>query len=226
MYTGDNDGYFERDWEGTEYSTSFFEVLQPYCSMKEKGVNLCPMATKPWSEGGVLGMPDAAWGVWGEPGLPAIVDFMTDPEALGDYGSYGGNGWISNPSPTDVSATDPVHAKFWRTPDIRGGSIVPVVMDSLWIGWFIDDDDPDSMLAPSRVGDYFSDSPGMKLFCIDRHDRTVNMLFLDWSARKVDLKELWTLRWHRQFDINNWMTRAGGMTRGEWPEWFRDTPDY
>jgi len=55
---------------------------------------------------------------------------------------------------------------------------------------------------------------------------TVNMLFLDWSARKVDLKELWTLRWHRQFDINNWMTKAGGMLREDWPEWMRDTPDY
>jgi len=89
MYTGDNDGYFERGWEGDGFSTCFFEVLQPYYSMKEKGVNLCPRAAKPWSEGGVAGMPDAAWGAWGDPGLPAGLDFMTDPEALGDYSSYG-----------------------------------------------------------------------------------------------------------------------------------------
>ena len=170
-------------------------------------------------------MADSAWGVWGDPGLPAGLDLMTAPEAMGDYSSYGGSGWISNPSPTDVS--NPVEsAKFWRTPDIRGGNIVPVVMDSLWIGWFIDDDDPDSMLAPSRVGDYFSDSPGMKLFCIDRHDRTVNTLFLDWSARKVDLKELWTLKWHRQYNTCGPWTKCGGIQPENWPEWMRDFQDY
>jgi len=144
---------------------------------------------------------------------------------MGDFGSYGGSGWISNPSPTDVGATSSDYPKFWRTPDIRGGGIIPCIGDCLWIGAYIDDDEPATLIPPARVGDYFGDE-SIKLFCIDRHDRTVNTLFLDWSVRKVDFKELWTFRWHRQFDINNEYTQAGGMTRDEWPEWFRDTPDY
>jgi len=42
--------------------------------------------------------------------------------------------------------------------------------------------------------------PWMRFVCINRHQGGVNMLFLDWSARKVDLKELWTLQWSAHFD--------------------------
>ena len=227
MYTGDNNGYFERGWEGEEYRTCFYKILQPYYSLKDQGLNICPMATKLWSEGGKPGYPDSAWGIVGDAGVPSGFNTLLsgEPEAIGTFSSYGGSGWISNPSPTDVEATHEDYGKFWRTPDIRGGNIVPMLLDCLYIGEFIDDSDRDfSRLVPAAKGDYWDS--GMKLFCIDRHDLTVNSLFLDWSARKVDLKELWTLRWHRQYNINNLMTRAGGMSREDWPDSMRNTPDY
>ena len=49
----------------------------------------------------------------------------------------------------------------------------------------------------------------MNQFCIDRHNGTMNFAFADWSARQVGLKELWTLRWHRNFNVNNSWTKAG-----------------
>jgi prepilin-type processing-associated H-X9-DG protein len=63
-------------------------------------------------------------------------------------------------------------------------------------------------------------------FCINRHDGYINSLFLDWSVRRVGLKELWTLKWHNRFDTAGGWTRAGGVKPEDWPEWMRNFKDY
>ena len=63
-------------------------------------------------------------------------------------------------------------------------------------------------------------------FCINRHEGGVNSLFLDWSVRKVGLKELWTLKWHRGFDTAGKWTKAGGVQPEDWPVWMRGFKDY
>ena len=62
--------------------------------------------------------------------------------------------------------------------------------------------------------------------CINRHDGGINSLFMDWSVRKVGLKELWMLKWHRNFDTKGPWTKAGGMKSEDWPEWMRQFKDY
>ena len=69
-------------------------------------------------------------------------------------------------------------------------------------------------------------SSTMAPFCINRHDAHGNALFLDWSARRVGLKELWTLKWHRDYDMNGPWTKAGGVEPGDWPKWMRHFKDY
>ncbi|MHC4171413.1 MAG: hypothetical protein ACYST5_00520 [Planctomycetota bacterium] len=54
---------------------------------------------------------------------------------------------------------------------------------------------------------------------MNRHSAFVNSNFVDFSARKVGLKELWTLKWHRQYDITGPWTMAGGVQPGDWPQW-------
>jgi len=44
--------------------------------------------------------------------------------------------------------------------------------------------------------------------------------------RTVGLKELWTLKWHREFDTAGPWTKAGGVLPGDWPEWLRKFKDY
>jgi hypothetical protein len=44
---------------------------------------------------------------------------------------------------------------------------------------------------------------------------------MDWSVRKVGLKELWKLKWHRRFNINGPWTQAGGAQLSDWPQWMR-----
>jgi hypothetical protein len=66
----------------------------------------------------------------------------------------------------------------------------------------------------------------MHHFCINRHYGFINGLFMDWSVRKVGLKELWTLKWDPEFDTAGPWTRAGGVQPQDWPRWMRRFKDY
>jgi hypothetical protein len=61
---------------------------------------------------------------------------------------------------------------------------------------------------------------------MNRHIGHINGLFIDWSNRKIGLKELWTLKWHRQFDTAGLWTIAGNVQSGDWPQWMRSFKDY
>jgi len=52
------------------------------------------------------------------------------------------------------------------------------------------------------------------------------MVFLDWSGRKIGLKELWTLKWHRNYDTQNRLTLAGNVQRQDWPDWMASFREY
>jgi prepilin-type N-terminal cleavage/methylation domain-containing protein/prepilin-type processing-associated H-X9-DG protein len=62
--------------------------------------------------------------------------------------------------------------------------------------------------------------------CINRHGGGTNHLFLDWSVRKVGLKELWTLKWNKLFPTRGPWTKAGGVQPEDWPAWMRGCKDY
>jgi len=61
---------------------------------------------------------------------------------------------------------------------------------------------------------------------INRHDGGINGLFLDYSVKKVGVKELWTLKWSPNFDTAGPWTRAGGVKPEDWPKWMRHFRDY
>ncbi|MEJ2705036.1 MAG: hypothetical protein P8Z79_21570 [Sedimentisphaerales bacterium] len=44
----------------------------------------------------------------------------------------------------------------------------------------------------------------MMQFCIDRPNGITNHAFLDWSARDVGPKEVWTLKWHREYNTKGY----------------------
>ena len=66
----------------------------------------------------------------------------------------------------------------------------------------------------------------MGRFCIDRHDGFVNGTFLDSSTRKIGVKELWKLKWNRNFNTAGDWTTAGGVLPSDWPDWMRNFKDY
>ncbi len=115
---------------------------------------------------------------------------------------------------------------FWETSDATRTDNIPVFLDSWWwSAWVKGRDRP-----PPYEGDKGQFPCGCRdsiyRFCINRHDGYINASFLDSSVRKVGLKELWTLKWHKEFGtVNNW-TLAGGVQPEDWPEWMRKFKDY
>jgi len=59
----------------------------------------------------------------------------------------------------------------------------------------------------------------MRPFCIPRHGEFLHGVFMDWSVRKLGLKELWTLAWSPDFNVIGPWTRAGGVQPRRMAPW-------
>jgi prepilin-type N-terminal cleavage/methylation domain-containing protein/prepilin-type processing-associated H-X9-DG protein len=98
----------------------------------------------------------------------------------------------------------------------RGQANIPVILDSPQrMGMHRNNMEP-----PRREG------VGFNTFCINRHNGYINGLFLDWSVRRIGLKELWTLKWDDRSDTAGPWTKAGGVLPEDWPYWMRKFKDY
>jgi prepilin-type processing-associated H-X9-DG protein len=142
------------------------------------------------------------------------------PEA---YGSYGVN-WCVGAPPRDQGARKVV---WWRTTNDPQAAGAPFMFDSCWCvaGLGVEESPPpDRDAVPVRTME--TEDRFVDWTCFNRHDGGLNYLFLDWSVRKVGLKELWTLKWHRQFNTCGPWTKAGGVTPEQWPAWMRKFKDY
>jgi len=241
MYTSDNEGKFicylkENHNFLEEYWPS---LMRPYYN-KCEDLLLCPMAPKPkdWKEaitsGGNVTVYGGKFSPWGKGtwsgGGPVNFWFIS---------SYGLNAHACTLSlyPIRIWSELP----NWYTCLVKGAGNVPVFLDcrSDYL-WPQDNDEPpefDATPLPTLAGSWpvppidlhvFDEkwSSGMWRSCFNRHDAGINCLFMDWSVRKVGLKELWTLKWNMQFDTANPWTKAGGVQPEDWPEWMRGFKDY
>jgi prepilin-type N-terminal cleavage/methylation domain-containing protein/prepilin-type processing-associated H-X9-DG protein len=143
----------------------------------------------------------------------------------GEEPSYGANNWIYDPPPGTSDIQNRPAEWNWRNKDFAQAFRVPVFADTMWRGGGPYENgtrgDP-----PQYDGQWLGYDREMMHFCINRHQESINMLFMDWSVRRVGLKELWMLKWHRQFNTNGPWTRAGGVQTDDWPEWMRTFKDY
>jgi hypothetical protein len=197
-YTDDHDGYFPPRggglW-GEETMGAWPYVIREYYPTLHPKMYLCPCATKPLREGGRC--PYAAWD--SGDGADIVV-----------YGSYCVNFWLSNAD----------YSKFWRTPYTGAAAYVPVLLDGNW-----KDAEPEPSDQPWATREQIAfmcwelNANEMKRVCQYRHESMVNGVFLDLSARKVGLKELWVLKWHRQWP-------EGNDHLPIWPLWMQNFKDY
>ena len=133
-------------------------------------------------------------------------------------GSYGLNGW--SPAYYLSRSVSGQSQRAWDNIYQKGASTIPIVLDCALYASL-----PDASDRPPQFPDDFTGG-GMRYFCINRHNGFVNALFMDGSVRKIGLKELWTLKWHRQFDTAGTWTKADGVRPEDWPKWIRRFKDY
>jgi prepilin-type N-terminal cleavage/methylation domain-containing protein len=197
LYTDDNEGKFNTGHDPV--NTDFWmDALRPYYE-DEWEMFMCPR-TK------TVAYPGDDWGTYRA--------WSHTVEGFEYTGGYGINSWTNNVS---TDGGNRPQSWFWRSRyKIREPqNNIPVLGDSTWYAsWPREEDRP--MAKPDDFG---SGSKGttdeMNHFCIDRHDGVTNLVFMDWSVRSVGLKELWTLKWHRQFNI----TGIGTQPDAQWPTW-------
>jgi prepilin-type N-terminal cleavage/methylation domain-containing protein len=218
MYANENDGYFPPGWTHVGSGRPewyWMEALRP-CYGDAGDVRLCPAATKIGSEHGQgeynnFGKTDMAWGIFTEAWGWVVP---------GDYGSYGWNSFVCN-MPDEINGQEtggswgmPPSKYNWRRADVKGAAKVPLLGDHKWLDcWPHHGNEP-----PEYDGDAITSQ--MSRVCMNRHEGYVGWVFLDYSTKKVGLKELWKLKWSRQFNTTY------GPTRDEWPDWIRPFKEY
>lgn len=133
--------------------------------------------------------------------------------------SYASNEWVYD---SDDTGGGRKLEDYWRSAGYKGLSNLPVMGDAATRsdGQPFPIDPPPSYEGEPRAGVGTAGNE-MRVFCIDRHDGTINLLFMDWSVRRAGLKELRTLKWHRRFNINGPWTKAGGLLPADWPPWMQ-----
>ena len=202
MYTNDNNGFFHDRPLGSSYEKMWPQFYKSYYS--DPKLRCYPTAQNPdkndgpFSTWGWKQYTDSDWG-WGG---------AWDPEE-GIYGSYGFSRYMLNKK----------DEANWRKTGVQNADEVPVFVDCLYVAM-----NPSSQNSPPEYNGARMNQ--MQYTCIDRHDEHVNGLFLDFSARKIGLKELWTLRWSRTFDTADVWTLAGGAQQQDWPLWMQNFKDY
>ncbi|MHC4618433.1 MAG: type II secretion system protein [Planctomycetota bacterium] len=184
FYTDDNRGLFMEDLGHGKYAALGRPELKEY--YRDDELLLCPAATRTYVEEGARN-PFGAWR-GNEP---------LDP--LGNLPcSYGLNSWML--SKPDASGTDAEGgALLWKTPNVKEAAYVPMIFDCAGYEnatpWHKD-------VPPDYDGHWVQNSSEneMRYVCLNRHNEHVNMVFLDYAVRRVGLKELWELKWHRKWN--------------------------
>jgi len=221
MYTEDNEGNFLSDSGMAQWFIrgSYLPEGDPnkppiYTYVNAKGIACCPMAVRAGNNGefsssfilhnalkyqikGTVGTAFEAWEITSPP-----PKFRC---------SYGFNDRLFSRRQWNLYRFTPSYD--WKGLDvfsIKNRDKIPIFLDATY----------------SSFRFYERGGPLEQGFCINRHNGFVNGLFLDWSVRKIGLKELWTLKWSDDFDTAGPWTTAGGVQPEDWPDWMRGFKDY
>jgi len=214
MYTVESKGQMPH-LEEFDWITPMYEYYQDIELLR------CPNASKPYYLPGhneeLAGGRYYAWAKW--------RDYNQDGTWQIVIGSYGINMYIG-----ENGKDERKQEHLWKTTLVKGASYIPVLTDSA--------EDEDTPLVfdvpPEYNGQIYSASPTnillqrnrneMRDRCIDRHQRSINVLFADWHVSKVPLKKLWRLWWHKKWAAK--IQQYGMPTAWDEPgHWMYNYPD-
>ncbi len=213
LYTNDGNGGDTPDW-GLGY---WLADLKAYRGDDIKTLT-CPSAKKvnPGFASNPMGEYQG-WinysAAWGYP-MEGLSDVSFDnPIPI----SYSMNGFATNPDKgSEIEQTDrsngtvpaPYDYCWKKFEKLSSPDVVPIFSDGRWLGGFSNSDrigylQPPATLKEAENGTSMYYNWGIGQYCIPRHISGTNMLYGDFSTRKTDLKDLWKLKWNRNFNINN-----------------------
>jgi len=236
LYTEDNQGRFPAGGVGTDglwlLRGVFLSGDDPNADpgalhhFGTRGIACCPMATKPSGDSTLSAVGGSSWfgpryRVELTQGSTFAAWEITSP-APAFRGSYGYNQWLFTRfyGSLGMSPTLGAGQIDLDVLSLKGRAVIPTLLDAA-IPW----SRPRRADRPPPRDN--AKGPGeMSAFCINRHSGHVNGVFLDWSVRKIGLKELWTLKWSAEFDRAGPWTKAGGVQPEDWPKWMRGLKDY
>ena len=224
-YIAENDGKFVSGCSASGYWWPLQLTLEQQ-DWKRNRTWFCPTATTPTNdEHGKSSTTLTIFNAWGifKPGAMTYQGktYFAGPNGLS--GSYGLNGYVLNIPENGRYGGNMPAAYGWRDIlSVTSADRVPMFIDAIRFDLFpLHTDTP-----PEMESTVWTSINHMQRCCINRHDGTVCCLFVDGSVRKVGLKELWTLKWHKSFNTAGPWTQAGGVWPEDWPWWMREFKDY
>jgi prepilin-type N-terminal cleavage/methylation domain-containing protein/prepilin-type processing-associated H-X9-DG protein len=209
IYTGDNSDSFPTgaNPDGTADAnarSAWFDALQLNPAQRHL-IETCPSATATNYDLSTA----AGQGTFG--GLTLAFLFpqqgtggsaVSDEYENGESGSYAANLWIYN---TQVDIQGRSHLNDWRK--LSGAALptqTPLMADSMWRGggpYY--EGGPETYQAAVQPGVSSGDAgKEMEHFTVPRHGsgKRTQVLYFDGSASAIKVKELWGLKWHRNWD--------------------------
>lgn len=224
MFTDENDGKF---WLSEPDTPGYWWIAymeERYQSRIKNKLWFCPSSQKPVRDerGNSLQTLNIfnAWGIFTKSDKSTLC-------ADGVSGSYSINGYCLIPQARQggtpkATYEGGVPTQYgWKMASEGAGSQAPWFIEALRFDLW-----PLPTAGPAqREFEAWGDN-NMGRCCINRHQGFVNAAFMDWSARGVGLKELWTLKWHKNFNTAGPYTLAGGAKASDWPQWIQRFKDY
>lgn len=219
MYAVQNKNRFQ--YEGATATSYWLKVWEDFYGDVDS-LRICPEATKtrfgkdPEEEIGAVspglnyGNATALWG-------PNLTFAGYD---IDDYASYGANLWVFDLPAGDGGWFGEPQLHIRKT-DVSESSKIPVMFDCCTagagpmtgaesegminnIGWLaiLSLPPPDKDVLYTEDGISGSTANNMYRVCMDRHSMGINVSFVDGSARRVKLRELWLLKWNKASRVN------------------------
>lgn len=227
MFARDHDDHLWPDWwsfsalTANNFSATLADVMWVYAAQdywRNPKLLFCPSATRVASIDGSSPDPAAVFPEWGHTNWAWYAPWAPPLKATGKpaMSSYGFNDYAARPyriNPQDQSNADAV---YWGSLRQEHADRIPLFFDCAWYAVTPQDT---SVPTPDELDKYhypYTFGP----VSLPRHNGGVNMVFMDGRVRRVDIKELWTLKWHREFDTENRIAESNY----DWPDWIEALP--
>ncbi|MBX3733072.1 MAG: type II secretion system protein [Verrucomicrobiae bacterium] len=189
---------------------AWFNALQRQVGAR-KQLLTCPVAVKPRP------LPNGGRGSEAYGGIRYSYEMGIAEFSAEERASYGANLWMYN-------AEDDIQGRLrewhWGSFNVSGDTTqIPLMGDSMWRGGGPHYASRIAYSPSDRPGEY-SNTEGyasyeMQHFTLPRHNRRTQFAFFDGSARNVRLRQLWELKWHREWDTEAYKTQVN------FPAWLR-----